>query len=106
MKITNKNNMTVLVHREPCEEHPIFAVNVEAACEALQNLSEDAYNLWCYLAKNPEGYTVKLSLDVIAKRGFKESSLYKSMDELTKLGYITDLGRDVFIFYDNRSFNF
>ena len=105
MKITNRN-MTVLVHREPCEKDPIFAVNVEAACEAIEILSEDAYNLWCYLAKNPESHTVKLSLDDVAKRGFKESSFYKSMDELTKLGYISDLGRDVFIFYDNRSFNF
>ena len=107
MKITNRDNMTVLVHKEPCEENdPIFAVNVEAACEAIEILSEDAYNLWCYLAKNPEGHTVKLSLDDVAKRGFKESSFYKSMDELTKLGYISDLGRDVFIFYENRSFNF
>lgn len=99
MKITNRNNIKVFVFKVPCEEEdPIFAVNVEAACEAIETLSEDAYNLWCYLAA--KGHTVVLSLDNIVKRGFKESSFYEAMDELTKVGYVSDLGEDIFIFYE------
>lgn len=107
MKITNRNNMTVFVRKEPCEKnHPIFAVNVEAAYETMQNLSRDAYKLWCYFDSNPKGRSIVLSLDDVAERGIKESSFYEAMDELTKLGYISDLGRDVFIFYENPSSNF
>ena len=106
MKITNRN-MVVFVRKEPHDKNnSIFAVNPEAACEALEILSEDAYNLWCYFANNPKGRSMILSLDDVAKRGFKESSFYKSMDELTKRGYISDLGRNVFIFYENPSSNF
>lgn len=106
MKITNKN-MVVLVHKEPRDEnHPIFAVNVEAAGEAIEILSENAFNLWCYFANNPKGRSMVLSLDDVAERRFTAESFYKAMDELTKLGYISDLGRDVFIFYENPRSNF
>ena len=51
MKITNRNNMTVLVHREPCDEnHPYATIDVEAMRKAAQSLSGDAFKLWCYLA--------------------------------------------------------
>lgn len=51
MKITNKDNMTVLVHREPCDEnHPYATIDVEAMRKAAQDLSGDAFKLWCYLA--------------------------------------------------------
>lgn len=98
MKITNRNNIAVFVCKEPYEKNDWpFAVNPEAACEAIETLSEDAWNLWCYLAK---GRSMVLSLDNIVKRGFKESSFYEAMDELTKVGYVSDLGEDAFIFYE------
>ena len=100
MKITNKNNMVVFVYKELCEKKdPIFAVNVEAAFEAMQILSEDAFRLWCYFASSPKGHMV-LSLDDVSERRFTESSFYESMDELKKVGYISDLGEDTFIFYE------
>ena len=99
--------MTVFVCKEPLDEnYPFLAVNAEAACEAIENLSEDAYRLWCYFANNPKGRSFVLTLDDLAERRFTESSFYESMDELTKLGYIRDLGRDVFIFYENPNSNF
>lgn len=102
MKITNKNNMVVFLQKEPCEKNdPIFAVNnVEAAFEAMQILSREAYKLWCYFDSSPKGRTMVLSLDDVVEWGIKESSFYESMDELTKVGYISDLGRDAFIFYE------
>ena len=107
MKITNGDNMAVLVHKEPCDKnHPYCMINMEAAGKAVQNLSEDAFKLWCYFAKNPKGHNMVLSLDDAAKWGIKESSFYESMDELTKRKYISDLGRDVFIFYENPNSNF
>ena len=106
MKITNRD-MVVFIRKEPRDENnTIFTVNVEAACEAIETLSENAYNLWCYFASSPKGRSMILSLDDVAKRGFKESSFYESMDELAKRGYISDLGRDVFIFYENPCSNF
>lgn len=100
MKITNKNNIVVFVFKEPYEKKdPIFTVNLEAACEAIEILSEDAFRLWCYFASSPKGHMV-LSLDDVAERRFTESSFYESMDELTKVGYISDLGGDAFIFYE------
>lgn len=51
MKITNKNNMTVLVQKEPCDEnHPYATIDVEAIRQAAHDLSGDAFKLWCYLA--------------------------------------------------------
>ena len=101
MKITNKN-MVVEVYNEPCDEnHPYFTVNVEAMFKAARNLSDDAFVLWMYFAKNQNGSCVDLSPDDAAKWGVKRSSFDRLMDELTKLGYIKDLGKDVFIFYEN-----
>lgn len=49
MKITNKK--IVVVHKEPCDEnHPYATIDVEAMRKAAQNLSGDAFKLWCYLA--------------------------------------------------------
>lgn len=102
MKITNRDNMLVFLQKEPCEKNdPIFAVNnVEAAFEAKQILSREAYKLWCYFDSSTKGRTMVLSLDDVVEWGIKESSFYESMDELTKVGYISDFGIDVFIFYE------
>lgn len=103
MKITNRDNMVITAaHKEPCDEnHPYFTVNVEAMFKAARNLSDDAFVLWMYFAKNQNGSCVDLSPDDAAKWGVKRSSFDRLMDELTKLGYIKDLGRDIFIFYEN-----
>ena len=102
MKITNRDMVVTAAHKKPCDEnHPYCTINVEATFKAARNLSDDAFKLWCYFAKNQDGCSVKLSLTDAAKWGFKKGSFYKAMDELTKLGYIKDLGRDVFIFYEN-----
>lgn len=108
MKITNRDNMVITAaHKEPCDEnHPYCMINKEAMFKAARNLSDDAFKLWMYFAKNPDGCSVKISLNDAAKWGFKKGSFYKEMDELTKLGYIRDLGRDVFIFCENPSSNF
>lgn len=102
MKITNRNNMVVFLQKEPCEKKdPIFTVsNIEAAFEAMQILSREAYKLWCYFDSSPKGRIMTLSLDDVVEWGIKESSFYESMDELTKVGYISDLGEDAFIFYE------
>lgn len=101
MKITNRNSMVVFVHKELCEKKdPFFAGNVEAAWEAVQILSRDAYKLWCYFDSSPKGRSMVLSLDDVVEWGIKESSFYESMEELIKVGYISDLGRNVFIFYE------
>ena len=100
MKISNKKKI-VVVHNEPCEKDPIFTVNnVEAAFEAMQILSREAYKLWCYFDSSPKGRIMILSLDDVVEWGIKESSFYESMDELAKVGYINDLGGDAFIFYE------
>lgn len=51
MKITNKDNMVVFVHKEPCDENHLYAtIDVEAMRKAAHDLSGDAFKLWCYLA--------------------------------------------------------
>ena len=102
MKITNRDNMVVFLQKEPCEKKdPIFTVNnIEAAFEAMQILSMEAYKLWCYFDSSPKGRTMVFSLDDVVEWGIKESSFYESMDELKKVGYISDLGEDAFIFYE------
>ena len=103
MKITNKNNMLVFLQKEPCEkDNSVFVFdNVEAAFEAMQILSREAYKLWCYFdSSHHKGHTIVLSLDDVVEWGIKESSFYESMDELTKVGYISNLGEDAFIFYE------
>lgn len=106
MKITNRN-MVVTAHKEPCDEnHPYATINTEAMRKAAQNLNRGAFKLWMYFAKTPKGRSMVLSLDDAANWGFKAESFYEAMDELTKRKYIRDLGRDVFIFYENPSSNF
>lgn len=102
MKITNKDNMAVFLQKEPCEKnYPFFVVNnVEAAYEAMQILSREAYKLWCYFDSSPKGRTMVFSLADVVEWGIKESSFYESMDELIDIGYISDLGEDAFIFYE------
>ena len=102
MKITNRNNMVVFLQRDPyAKKDPIFVVNnIEAAFEAMQILSGEAYKLWCYFDSSPKGSIMTFSLDNVVEWGIKESSFYESMDELTKVGYISDLGGDDFIFYE------
>ena len=102
MKITDRDMIITVANKEPCDEnHPYFTVNVEAMSEAARNLSDDAFVLWMYFAKNQNGSCVDLSPDDAAKWGVKRSSFDRLMDELTKRGYIKDLGRDIFIFYEN-----
>lgn len=99
--------MVVTVCKEPCDEnHPYATINVEAMEKAARNLSDDAFMLWVYFAKNQDGCYVDLSPDDAVKWGVKRSSFDKSMDELTKLGYIRDLGGNVLTFCDNPSSNF
>lgn len=107
MKITNRN-MVVTAHKEPCDEnHPYCTISVDAFKKVMcSELSDNAFKLWMYFAKIPKGRSMVLSLDDVAKWGIKESSFYESMDELTKRKYISDLGRDVFIFYENPNSNF
>lgn len=50
MKINNKK-IIVEVQKEPCDEnHPYATIDVEAMRKAAQDLSGDAFKLWCYLA--------------------------------------------------------
>lgn len=107
MTITNKDMIVTAAHKEPCDKNNSYCTfSVEAFKKAVRELSGNAFKLWMYFAKNQDGCSVEMSLTDAAKWGFKKGSFYKAMDELTKLGYIRDLGRDVFIFYENPSSNF
>lgn len=51
MKISNRDNMTVFVRKEPCDENHTYAtIDVDAMRQAAHDLSGDAFKLWCYLA--------------------------------------------------------
>lgn len=76
-------------------------INIEAFQKAVSELSGVGLALWCYLAKNQNGYSLDLSPADAAKWGIKRSSFYRAEDELTRLGYIKYHKGNVFIFCNN-----
>lgn len=45
------NQKKILIQKSLCDEnHPYVTIDVEAMRKAAQELSEDAFKLWCYLA--------------------------------------------------------
>ena len=96
------NQKKILIQNAPCDRNNLYCmINIEAFQKAVSELSGVGLALWCYLAKNQNGYSLDLSPADAAKWGIKRSSFYRAMDELTQLGYIKYLKGNVFVFCNN-----
>ena len=96
------NQKKIIIQNAPCDRNNLYCmINIEAFQKAVSELSGAGLALWCYLAKNQNGYSLDLSPADAAKWGIKRSSFYRAMDELTQLGYIKYLKGNVFVFCNN-----
>ena len=96
------NQKKIIIQNAPCDRNNLYCmINIEAFQKAVSELSGAGLALWCYLAKNQNGYNLDLSPADAAKWGIKRSSFYRAMDELTQLGYIKYLKGNVFVFCNN-----
>ena len=96
------NQKKIIIQNVPCDRNNLYCmINIEAFQKAVSELSGVGLALWCYLAKNQNGYSLDLSPADAAKWGIKRSSFYRAEDELTRLGYIKYHKGNVFIFCNN-----
>ena len=96
------NQKKIIIQNAPCDRNNLYCmINIEAFQKAVSELSRAGLALWCYLAKNQNGYNLDLSPADAAKWGIKRSSFYRAEDELTRLGYIKYLKGNVFVFCNN-----
>lgn len=96
------NQKKIIIQNAPCDRNNLYCmINIEAFQKAVSELSGVGLALWCYLAKNQNGYSLDLSPADAAKWGIKRSSFYRAEDELTRLGYIKYLKGNVFVFCNN-----
>lgn len=71
-------------------EHPYYVYNEEAMRAAMQNLKNDQFKLWCYLAHQPEGSSFALGQKPCENVGIKKDAYYKAKQELIDKGYIVE----------------
>ena len=69
-------------------EHPYYVYNEEAMRAAMQNLKNDQFKLWCYLAHQPEGSSFALGQKPCENVGIKKDAYYSAKDILIEKGYI------------------
>jgi len=74
---------------------------------AAQELKGDRFKLWMYLSKNKDSFKLDLSPSALAKWGIKKDTYYRAVEDLTVLGYLTEIqgGNDEWIFNEYPQLN-
>lgn len=99
---TVPNQKIVKVQKEKCDSHNLYAcINLAAMEEAAQNLDAGAFKLWCYFAKNQNGYDFALSsTDAANSFGLKKRQYNSAIEELIEKNYLTNTGGNHYDFYE------
>lgn len=72
--------------------------------DAMNDLTDKAFKLWCYLNKNQNDYNFYLSKTDALQYGISNKSSYdRSVSELIEKGYLQELGNNKYIFYENKN---
>ena len=107
------NQKTITVKKEPCDitskEHYYTKINLQSLAEAAKTLSghkANAFILWCYFAKNQDGYTFDLSNKAALEQfGIKKDAYDKAVETLTKEGFLVPQGGNRYLFQEKPSKN-
>jgi hypothetical protein len=84
------NQKVVQVNKEVCNKDNLYAMfNIEAMESAALDLDAGPFKLWCYFAKNQDGYTFALSSkDVEETFGLKIKQYNNAVAKLIEKGYL------------------
>ena len=97
------NQKKVLIGpRAPRDKSNLYGtVNLDALKEAMINLKETSFKLWCYFNKNQDGYSMELSQKDCESWGIKKTSYYRAIEDLESKGYLThEEGSNCYIFHE------
>lgn len=97
---TVPNQKIVKVEKQPCDKQHIYAaINIAAMEQAAQTLDAGAFKLWCYFAKNQDGFQFALSSkDVLESFGMKIKQYNNAVAELKEKGYLTETSGNHYTF--------
>lgn len=100
IKKTVPHQKIVEVSKEICNKENIYAtINLEAMELAAQKLDAGAFKLWCYFAKNQNGYEFALSSKAAQDTfGIKIKQYNNAVDELIEKGFLVNTKGNNWIF--------
>ena len=89
--ISNPNQKEIVINKLICDDkgNNYTRFRLDALQKAMKTLTPKAFQLWCYLAKNKDGYTLYLSkVDFLNWSIVSESSYHKAVQELKDKMYL------------------
>ncbi len=97
---TFSNQKVVKVSKEICNKENLYAaINLAAMNAAACNLDAGAFKLWCYFAKNQNGYEFALSSKAVEQTfGIKIKQYNNAVKELIEKGYLVNTKGNNYIF--------
>lgn len=97
---TVPNQKSVRISKEVCNEQNYYAkINLQAMDAAALNLDAGAFKLWCYFAKNQNGYEFALSSKAVEQNfGIKIKQYNNAIKELTEKHYLVNTKGNNYIF--------
>ena len=99
------NQRKTTVNKEICDKnHPYAAINLRALQQAMKDLIPvypAAFELWVYLSKNQNGYTLEVSPEDMKKNfGISNDRYQKAWRILVDRGYIVESSKTMSRFYE------
>ena len=99
---TVANQKTITTKSAKHDKNNIYAtLNIEAMEQAMALLKPNTYKVWCYLAKNQNGYEFALScVDACRFCKMSKPTYLAAIQELIATGYLTNTGGNHYDFYE------
>lgn len=101
------NQKIVAVVKEKCNQMNVYAcINLGAMEHAMQDLDAGAFKLWCYFAKNQDGYQMALSsVDAANNAGMKKTQYDNAVHTLLEKKYLVKEEKNRYTFYERPAQN-
>lgn len=99
---TSENQKTVTTRGAKHDKENIYCVlNQDAMFEAMALLKPNAFKLWCYMAKNQNGYTFALSrVDACKVCNMSKPTYLSAVQELIEVGYMVNTSGNHYNFFE------
>lgn len=97
---TVPNQKTIKVQKEKCDSNNLYAcINLASMEQAAQDLDAGAFKLWCYFAKNQNGYEFALSSKAVEQTfNIKIKQYNNAVAELIAKRYLINTCGNNYIF--------
>lgn len=96
------NQKTIKVNKEKCDkQHYYSAINLNAMSKAMIDLSGEEFKIWCYFAKNQNGYEFELSSKAVKEFcGTSEKTYQRTIQKMKDKGYLVQISGNAYTFYE------